>query len=198
MALALIGCAAAVVVIPEVRCATGLDSPLECTDGLGATPLLPTVTGAPASPLARVQDPRVSRISARFRWIEANQPTFYFKEVPLGWSGADSATATVYVHDGEIPKIRVRVYAGRERNSLLFYYTGGRMDFVHQVNRTVPDGGRYEQRFYFDSGSMFRWLGPGNVVIDEPARGFSENSTYLAHLGPHLLGLARQAVRAGG
>lgn len=192
MALALIGCAAALVVIPEVRCATGLDSPVECTEGLGARPLLPTTGGTPLSTLARVQDPRVTRISNRYGWIEANQPAFYFKEVPLGWSQADSATATVYVHEGEIPKIRVRVYTGRERNSLLFYYTAGRVDFVHQVNRT--DANRWEQRFYFDGGRLFRWLGPGNTVIQEGAHGFAENSAYLAQLGPHLLQIARQAL----
>lgn len=196
LALALIGCIAAVVVIPEVRCATGLDSPLECTEGLGATPLLPTLNGAPAGPLARVEDPRATSISTRFKWIEANQPGFLYQEVPLTWAGADSATATVYVNGGEIPKIRVRVYTGTERNSLLFYYTGSRMDFVHQVSKPSP-GKRYEQRFYFDRNRMFRWLGPGNAVIAEGSPGFAENSAYLAQLGPQLLNLAHQALRRG-
>lgn len=196
MALAVIGCAAAVIVIPEVRCATGLDSPVECTEGLGATPLLPTATGVPVSALARVQDSRVSRIKSRFDWIEANQPGFLYTEVPLGWRGADSATATVYTDGREIPKIRVRVYKGDERTSLLFYYTGGRMDFVHQVNRT-PGAARYEQRFYFDGGGLFRWLGPGNGVIQQGAAGYAENSAYLAQLGSHLLRLGREALQAG-
>ncbi len=197
MALAVIGCAAAVVVIPEFRCATGLDSPVECTEGLGASPLLPSVSGTPASALARVQDPRVSRISTRYKWIEANQPSFFFKDVPLGWRGADSAIATLYVSGSEVPKIRVRVYTGTERNTLLFYYTGERLDFVHQVNRPASNGARYEQRFYFDGGSMFRWLGPGNIVIEQGVRGYAENSGYLAHLGPHLLSLAHQVIRTG-
>jgi hypothetical protein len=196
LALAVIGCVAGVVVIPEVRCATGLDSPLECTEGLGATPLLPTLNGASPSPLARVQDPRVTSISTRFKWIEANQPGFLFQEVPLTWAGADSATATVYVDGGEIPKIRVRVYTGAERNSLLFYYTGSRLDFVHQVNKPSPDK-RYEQRFYFHRNRLFRWLGPGNAVIAEGSAGFAENSAYLAQLGPRLLDLAHQALQRG-
>lgn len=195
MVLAVVGCAAAVVVIPEVRCAIGLDSPLECTEAPGAALFLPEATGAPPAPLARVQDPRVTRISSRFKWIEANQPDFYFTDVPLGWRGADSASATVYVDGNEIPKIRLRIYDGPERTSLLFYYTGSRMDFVHQVNRHA--GTRYEQRFYFDRGRLFRWLGPGNAVIDQGARGYAENSAYLAQLGAHLMEVGHQALREG-
>lgn len=196
MVVGVVGCVAAVVMVPEVRCMAGLDSPMECVDGLGAQPLLPTVGGPPLTALSRVQDPRVTRISTRFKWIEANQPSFYFRDVSLGWNGADSASATVYVHGDEIPKIRVRVYTGGVRNTLLFYYTAHRLDFVHQVN--LSSGDRWEQRFYFDGGRLFRWLGPGNAVIQEGQSGFAENSAYLSQLGPHLLDLGRQAVENRG
>ncbi|HEU0302503.1 MAG TPA: hypothetical protein VFR37_23795 [Longimicrobium sp.] len=198
MALALIACAAAVVMVPEVRCMAGLDSPVRCAD-LGATPLLPTVTGVPVSTLASVEDPRVVRIRSRFRWIEENQSGFLFQDVPLGWRGVDSATATVYVHQGEIPKIRVRLYSGARWNSLLFYYTAGSLDFVHQVNGLHVEGGPrdYEQRFYFDAGRMFQWLGPDDAAIPAGAPGFAENDAYLTRLAPHLLKLARQAVQGG-
>ncbi len=195
-ALALIGCAAAVVVVPEVRCAIGLDSAAECTDVLGAKPLLPTPALSAASTLKPVQDPRVSRIKDRYDWIESNQPRFQFKDVPLRWAGADSATATVYVTDRDIPKIRVRVYSGRERNSLLFYYTGERLDFVHQVSMTLPTGPRLEQRFWFDGG-LIRWRGPGNGLIAESAPEFTQNSAYLTQLAPHLMSVARQALSRG-
>lgn len=191
--LALIGCAAAVIVVPEVRCAVGLDAPAECTEVLGAKPLLPTASFVGASTLKPVQDPRISRIKDRYDWIESNQHRFLFKDVPLTWAGADSATATVYVGDREIPKIRVRIYSGVERNSLLFYYTGSRLDFVHQVNTSLPTGTRYEQRFWFDGG-LIRWRGPGNGLIAEAAPEFAQNSAYLTQLAPHLMSVARQAL----
>jgi hypothetical protein len=194
MALAVIGCAAAVFVVPEVRCAMGLDAPAECTDVLGAKPLLPTPSLMAASTLKPVQDPRISRIKDRYDWVEANQHRFLFKDVPLSWAGADSATATVYVADHEIPKIRVRIYSGPERNSLLFYYTGARLNFVHQVNTALPTGVRYEQRFWFHGEGLIRWRGPGNGLVAESAPEFAQNSAYLTQLAPHLMNVARQAL----
>lgn len=196
LALALIGCAAAVVMIPEVRCMTGLDGPAECTSQLTSKALLPAPAGA-ATRLVPVQDPRITLIKQRFDRIEANQHAFVSQDVPLKWRGADSATATIYVNGDEIPKIRVRVYTGPERNSLLFYYAGGQLIFVHQVNTALPNGRRYEQRFWFDGG-LLRWRGPNNRDIDGSAPEFSQNSSYLVRLGSHLMDLAAQTVQAGG
>lgn len=196
LAVAVIGCAAAVVMVPDVRCGLGLDDPVECMPQFAAKPRLPTTAGTPTR-LAPVQDPRVTRIRKRFEWIEANQYAFLSQDVPLGWKGADSATATIYVSGGEIPKIRARVYTGTERSSLLFYYASGQLIFVHQVNATLPSGPRYEQRFWFDGG-LFRWRGPGNGLIDGGAPEFAQNSSYLTQLGTHLMELAVQTVQAGG
>ncbi len=190
---ALIGCAATVWMVPEVRCHLGVDGGTACAPGGGMMPSLPQPQSRVAMHFVPAQDPRITRIRDVYRSIEAREAHSRFAEVPFGWRGADSANVAVYRGPSEVDKIRLRVYAGGERTSLLFYYSGGRMVFVHQVARPAASAaGRREQRFYFDQGSLIRWLGPGNEPVSEQSPEYRRNSEHLDRLGTHLLSIARE------
>lgn len=188
----LVAAAAAVWMVPEVRCHMGLDAASTCGAAADALPLLPKADSRLALNFVPTQDPRISRISHVYRSIEARHSRSRFAEVPFRWRGADSAKVAVYRGPSEVDKIRLRVYAGGERTSLLLYYSSGRMIFVHQVDGVIGStGGRREQRFYFDEGRLIRWLGPANEPISDQSAEYRRNSTELDRLGAHLLSIAR-------
>ena len=198
LGLSIIGCAAAVIVIPEVRCAAGLDSAMECTDGFGAAPLLPGPSAGATLRLERGEDPRIGPIRERFQWIENHARRFARSPLPLQWGGADSASAIVYVEGGGIPKITARVWRGSERTVLKFYYDGPELVFIHQIVQTMPgETEQYQQRFYFERGRMFRWLGPTRTPISDGEPEFANNSRYLSTLGQHLLSTVSRLPRSG-
>ena len=193
---AVIGCVAAVVVIPEVRWDTGLDSGLTCTDTGAVATLAPPVAAA-LRPTPR-EDSRIDPIRKRVRWIESGPAQLQaYEPVPLGWGGADSASVIVYTDPAGVAKVTARVYNGSRRNVLKFYYAGSSLVFVHQVQQSLyPDRNEFEQRFYFDGGRMFRWLAPGGVV-SETAPEFADSARQLAEIGGSLLEIARTMPRAG-
>lgn len=197
MAVALIGCAATVIMVPEVRCAMGLDSALEC-GGAGITSLMPpTAATLRATPR---EDPRIDPIRKRYNWIEGTPAALQrFDPVPLGWGGADSASMIVFTDPAGVAKVTARVYTGNQRNVLKFYYSGSSLVFVHQVLQNLhPERNAYEQRFYFDGGQMFRWLAPDRMAVSEGAPDFAANSRQLSAIGQHLLAVASSLPRAGG
>lgn len=194
---AVIGCVAAVVVIPEVRCAAGLDSGLECADGGSvATLTAPVSASLRATPR---EDSRIDPIRKRYRWIESRPAQLQgFEPVPLEWGGADSASIVVYADRAGVAKITARVYDGDQRNVLKFYYAGSSLVFVHQVQqRLYPERNELEQRFYFDRGRMFRWLAPDGAAVSEAAPEFAGSARQLAEIGSALVEVARKLPRAG-
>jgi hypothetical protein len=118
----LIACAAAVIVVPEVRCTLGLDSGADCK--LSVLQQHPLVATTGLSPFRRSTDPRIREISDLFGWIESNTRYADTAHMELRSSGADRVDATVYRVESGIPKIRLRVYEGSKIMSYLFYYSG--------------------------------------------------------------------------
>lgn len=196
LALSLIGCAAAVVVVPEVRCAVGLDDAPQCGAGADVASLLPSSSAA-LRPSVR-EDRRIDPIRQRYNWIENGGNVTRHEPVALAWRGADSASVIVYTDPGGIAKVTARVYNGRERNVLKFYYDGASLVFVHQVMQNLfPQSNQYEQRFYFERGHMIRWLAPAGAVSGESLE-YGAKSDQLMSLGMDLLRLASRLPRAGG
>jgi hypothetical protein len=196
MAVSLIGCAAAVIVVPEVRCAVGLDAAPQCGAGADVATLLPSTT-ATLRPTPR-EDRRIDPIRQRYNWIENGRNVTRHEPVALAWRGADSASVIVYTDPGGVAKITARVYNGLERNVLKFYYDGASLVFIHQVMQNLhPETNQFEQRFYFERGHMIRWLAPGGAVSAESPE-FRANSDQLMGLGTDLLQLAAGLPRAGG
>jgi hypothetical protein len=142
--IGLISCAAALAVVPEIRCSVGLSAP-ECP--------------APRSRAGDAQTPEsavIGRIRRDFNEIErlaADQDAW---RTDLSLAGTDSAYATFYPVRGDIRKVRVRSFReDRARMSQLFYYTGRKLIFVHEVHSVAENGDwrqTREQRFYFDEG----------------------------------------------
>lgn len=198
MAVALIGCAATVIMVPEVRCAVGLDSALDCLGTAGVTSLMPpaaaTLRAAPP------EDRRLDPIRKRYNWIESKPAAVQrFEPVALDWSGADSASVIVHADPAGVAKVTARVYNGNQRNVLKFYYADSSLVFVHQVLQSMHlERNEYQQRFYFDQGQMFRWLAPDGMAVSDGTPDFRANSRQLAAIGQHLFTVASRMPRTGG
>lgn len=146
------------------------------------------------------EDPRVNPIRQRFNWIERSSSRLQeYAPVPLDWGGADSASAIVYTDREGIAKITARVYNGDQRNVLKFYYDNASLVFVYQVQQDLyPVRNAYEQRFYFRSGRMFRWLNPDKRPVDEKSPDFARNSRLLSAIGTDLPRLTSDLLRMRG
>lgn len=187
----LIACAAAVIVVPEVRCKAGLDTGAECKlNSLQQHPLVAT-TGL--SPFRPSMDPQIGEIADLYNWIENNRRDADTATMELRWSGADRVDATVYRLGSGIPKIRVRVYEGSKIMSYLFYYSGEEMVFTHQVWKhsgvPSPRENIWDQRFYFRDGQLLRWLTEGKKVVDESHPQFASHSEQLSDLASRVRSL---------
>src|SRR5215213_2933226 len=172
---AAIGCAAAVVVIPEVRCAMGLEEGKVLDGGrcrsasvqadavlsLGFLPL-PVPGSAPGSgTLAdRADEETIKRIRREYNHIEESRERLHTRRQEIEGSDTESAYANVWSEDGAIRLIRTRFHRDGYRKALLFYYTRGELIFVHQVVKRIgPRGEETEldqQQFYFDRGRLIR------------------------------------------
>lgn len=187
----LIACAAAVVVVPEMRCKLGLDSGADCK--LSTFQQHPLVATTGLSPFRPSMDPRIREISDLFKWIEDNTRYADTAHVELRSSGADRVDATVYRLESGIPKIRLRVYEGSKIMSYLFYYSGEEMIFTHQVWKhsgvPSPGGNIWDQRFYFQNGELLRWLTDGRKVVDESHPQFTTHSEKLPELSAQVRSL---------
>ena len=176
LVLAFVSCVAAVLVVPEFRCAVGLETsiPRQCgprkasAQDVASQFTTPRYGSAAASERAAVES-AVLRIRARFqqveRDVEAGRLGSGRKEI-VGMPG-DSAYATVYFAAAEIPKVRARIFENGNRTAYQAYYEGGELVFMFRtVDRLLPSGPQRleEQRYYFDHGRMVRWLSPGGEV----------------------------------
>jgi len=201
--LAFVSSVAAVLVVPEVRCAIGLETTLrQCGPRTASAQGVenqfaspgggPVATGEQAAAAAAVL-----RIRARFQQVEgdveAGRLDASRKEIS-GLAG-DSAYATIYQSDGEIPKVRARIFANGSRTAYQAYYDGGRLFFLfYTVDRLLPSGPQRleEQRFYFDDGRMIRWLAPGGEVSSASSE-YAQAEQRMRSLAARLLDGARSA-----
>jgi hypothetical protein len=190
---AVVGCVAAVVVVPEVRCMLGLPtSETVCVrhqraPGLSSS-LLPERSGEEAA---------VDRVKALYRRVEREHHTGRYDSIRKEITGTrgDSAYATIYFSRGGVPKIRARIFRGNERTSILTYYDGGDLVFVHRKSSHLPvtgDEAFDEQRFYFAGGRMIRWLrGTDARNVASGADGYDNFEKTMGEVGNLLLEGAR-------
>jgi hypothetical protein len=203
LALAFVSCVAAVLVVPEVRCAMGLETSLQrqcamrraSAQDVGeqfATPRdAPPVTDARAATAVAVL-----HIRARFDQVESAVEAGRLPSIRKEISGlrGDSAYATIYLSGSEIPKIRARIFENGNRTSYQAIYEGERLVFMFRtVDRLYPSGPQRleEQRYYFDGGRMIRWLAtPGGEVSSTTAE-YVDAEQRIRALGGNLLDGAR-------
>jgi tRNA A-37 threonylcarbamoyl transferase component Bud32 len=139
---------------------------------------------------------QISRIRAIYQDIENGGRVLRMRRMELGefartaWSSADSAYATVYDYGGEIQKIRVRVYQGNVRSSLLFYYDSGSLVFVHQVDGVIGSGADIQQRFYFEGPQMIRWRDSNNVPVPSHTPAYARLATDLLRVSDNIFAQA--------
>ncbi|HEU4882873.1 MAG TPA: serine/threonine-protein kinase, partial [Longimicrobium sp.] len=138
----------------------------------------PTITPRTAA-VGDATEQQIDHIRAVYRGIENGGRIFRQRRMELGelarreWEYTDSVYATVYDYGGDIQKIRVRVYRGNDRSSLLFYYDAGSLVFVHQVDRSIDSTTDAEARFYFEGPRMIRWRDYNNNIISSHQPGFA-------------------------
>lgn len=193
LVLAVVSCVAALVVVPEVRCAVGLEpdqrlrawrcAPRQAVVG-------PIPLSAPLTEAASVED-AIRGIRGEFDVIEKGLPGFASFRDEMPEVGGDSAYATVYVDGGEIRKIRSRVYQGGLRSSIQLYYAGGELFFAYQVVTGADGGTLDEQRFYFRDGRLIRWLDARRATVPPGAAGYAGHERRLTELARTLMERAR-------
>jgi hypothetical protein len=202
LALAFVTCVAAMLVVPEVRCAMGLETSLQrqCATRRAAAQDVgehfTTPGDAPPATDARAATAAaVFRIRARFDQVESAVEAGRLPSIRKEISGVrgDSAYATLYLSGNEIPKVRARIFANGNRTSYQAIYDGGRLVFMFRtVDRLDPSGPQRldEQRYYFDGGRMIRWLGSGGEVSSTSAE-YVDAEQRIRALGGSLLEGAR-------
>lgn len=154
-------------------------------------------TGTPrTAAVGEATEEQISHIRAVYQGIENGGRIFSQRRVGLGgfarreWASADSAYATVYDYGGEIQKIRVRVYQGNVRSSLLFYYEAGSLVFVHQVDGVPGSGTTVEQRFYFEGSRMIRWRDSNNSLVPAYTGAFATLASQMLRISDNVFALA--------
>jgi len=180
---AIVSCIAAIVVVPEVRCALNLTTGgMECARK--GNVLLP--------------DDETSRIQRLYANVEAARSHNRYDSIRKAIIGlpGDSAYATIYRSGDEIPLIRARIFSGNDRTSLLAYYNGGALAFIYEVSSHLPaamDPEEFsQQRYYFADDTLIRWIG-GLEKREMPrgSRRFDDAGKRMGALGARLMHGAR-------
>lgn len=214
--MAVIGCVAAIVVVPEVRCALGMEEGKVLRGGrcqaqlagggpalgFGFLPVAPPGALAqmgPGSLADRADEMTLQRIRREYRAIESRREWLQTWRQEIEGSGAESAYANVWSEDGAIRLIRGRFHRNGHRQSLLMYYKHGELFFVHQVVKRIgPDGEETtldEQRFYFDDGKLVRWLDGNRAGVPVSTAEYAENERRLRELAATFMRAARSPDR---
>lgn len=147
---------------------------------------------SPPEAHGRATEDQISSIRSVYQRIENGGAAFYswrmeLDEMRREWPSADSVYATVYEDGGLIQKIRLRVFQGQTRTSLLFYYDTGRLVFVHEV-RQVPEWmTNQEQRFYFDGRTLIRWRDTSNAIVFPNGAVYAPRAETLLRISDALL-----------
>ncbi len=213
--MAVIGCAAAIVVVPEVRCALGMEegqvlrggrcqkeSAAGSALGLGFLPVSPPSALAlmgPGSLADRVDEATLDRIRREYRAIETRREWMQTWRQEIEGSGAESAYANIWSEDGAIRLIRGRFHRNGQRQALLLYYKHGELFFVHQIVKRIGAGGEEttldEQRFYFTDGKLVRWLDGNRAGVPVSTAEYAENERRLRKLAATFMRAARSPDR---
>jgi hypothetical protein len=193
-----VGCAAAIVVVPEVRCMLGLPTDeIECVRH-------PRGGGLPSSasrlrPEEGNMEAAIGRIQLLYDRVEHDHQTGRYDSVRKEITGvpSDSVYATIYLSRGAVPKIRARIYRGNQRTSVLAYYDGGELAFLYSISSRLPASGEAaldEQRFYFARGKLVRWLrGTKKRKVAEGSSEYARSERAMGEFGNRLLAGARAA-----
>ncbi|HEX8244983.1 MAG TPA: hypothetical protein VF541_15850 [Longimicrobium sp.] len=203
--LGLITCVAAVIVVPEVRCAVGLKSNLP--EGCRRDPpravaidnLMPPSLPAPTAPSMRPDvAASVARIAKLFQAVEHERATGQLDSIRREITGfpGDSAYATIYFARGDVPKIRARAYSGDVRTSFQAYYGGGQLAFIYRTTNRLFAADSVEleqQRFYFSGGSLIRWLDANHREVSPTSAEYIDAEQRMRSLGTRLMDAVRSA-----
>ena len=146
LVVAVIGTAAALVVVPEIRCRLGLSAP-ECATNHGTS---------------RDLDAVVSTIVDHFNQVETGLARQRYNAVRKDLTGVqgDSAYLTVYLSGSDIPKVRERVFHDGVRTVWQAYYRQNQLVFIYRTDSRSQGSGWVDidqQRYYFDRGQLVRW-----------------------------------------
>jgi tRNA A-37 threonylcarbamoyl transferase component Bud32 len=182
---------AALVLIVGVVANVGPRSTRAADSTTGASTSSPRTAG-----VGEATEEQISHIRTVYQGIENGGRTFHQRRMELGsfarrqWTSADSAYATVYDYGGDIQKIRIRVYHGQLRSSLLFYYESGSLVFVHQVDGVIGSGTDIQQRFYFEGPRMIRWRDSNNALVAAHTPAFASLAGELLRMSDNVFALA--------
>lgn len=201
--LGVVSCAAAIIVVPEVRCALGL----ETNPGRGCIAWRPfrSAVTSPYMPPGTVSNPArsveasVRRIRVRFDQVERDQALGRLDSLrkEIQGLGGDSAYATVYFAGDEIPKIRARVFTGGVRTSYQAYYDGARLVFLYRTSSRLPATALSEleqQRFWIEDGHLVQWFDKPEHPVSSQLATYADAERSVSALGDVLL----QGARAPG
>lgn len=165
--------------------------------GVGDADLRQSFATTTINPARGATEGEISYIRRIYQQIENGGQTFGQRRVGLGglarleWPSADSVYASVYEGGYGPQKIRVRVFQGADRTSLLFYYDAGSLVFVHDVHRPYGAGSNVEQRYYFLNRALIRWRDTSNAIVPlSPA--YDERAARLLRISDAVLAEASQ------
>jgi hypothetical protein len=156
------------------------------------------VTATSGSPAA------IARIRAEFARIEREAPSYRQTKHELHDFSLEGGELTGFYRGRELRKLHARLYGETWQGTEGYYFTGGRLIFIHTVQERYEmpfaENGRVlwniEHRFYFDGGRLIR-----RIRTVRPAAGSDDLSMYDPEL-PVLLRnaelFAACAAAAGG
>jgi hypothetical protein len=214
--MAVIGCVAAVVVVPEVRCALGMEEGQVLREGrcrkesaagpalgFGFLPVSPPGAMSlmqPGSLADHADEMMLRRIRREYQEIESRREWLQTWRQEIEGSGAESAYANIWSEDGAIRLIRGRFHRDGHRQAVLLYYRHGELFFVHQLLKRIGPGGEEttldEQRFYFADGKLVRWLDGNRAGVPASTAEYAENERRLRELAAALMRGARSPNRS--
>ena len=182
---------AALVVIVGVVANVGVWSTRAGGSATGSAAFSPRTAG-----VGEATEEQINHIRAVYQGIENGGRTYSQRRMDLGsfarreWPSADSAYATLYDYGGDIQKIRVRVYYGQLRSSLLFYYESASLVFVHQVDGVIGSGTDTQHRYYFEGPRMIRWRDSNNTPVPAHTAAFATMASGMLRISDNVLALA--------
>jgi hypothetical protein len=176
---AVVGAAAAIIVVPEVRCALKLELPdgVQCVGRHDSSP----------SDGASVEQ-QILLVRSLYQRMEDDQRAgrMDVARKAVTGIGGDSAVAIIFRRGGEVAKVQAWVYAGARRTSMEVFYEGSQPRFVY---RTVIQGAREveQQRYYFTGGRMIRWLDADHDPVSPGSKSFRSRGSEVAQFAATLL-----------
>jgi serine/threonine protein kinase len=160
--------------------------------GAGDVDLQQSLAATTINPAREATEGEINYIRRIYQQIENGGQTFGQRRVELGrlarleWPSADSVYASVYDGGYGTQKVRVRVFQGEDRTSLLFYYDAGNLVFVHDVHRPYGASSNNEQRYYFLNRALIRWRDMSNSIVPlSPA--YDERAARLLRISDAVL-----------